>query len=217
MTSAVPEDPIVVDLGMHQGAFSRAIEQLRPQARIFGIEPQPDLAQALSARYGDHAVQAAVGGKAGDEHVLQLFGSTNAATIRPSSERFDRDDLCGSVSVPMTSLPALMNRWQLDAIDLLKVDVEGAEIDLLSAGPADFSFVRQISVEFHAWRFPGDRAKIAELIRRFRSSGWIVQDFSRSFYDVLFLNPALDANAFALRGTRLVMGAIKRARRLDPA
>jgi FkbM family methyltransferase len=212
-TNALTAKPTVLDLGMHRGGFARAVEKIRPQAQIFGVEPQPDLARELAARYGQHVVQAAVGEEPGGEYELLLFDAADAATVRPP-EGPEPEDARGTIRVPIVSLTELRERWRLPRIDVLKLDIEGLEVELLSKGPDAFSFACQLSVEFHAWRYPQDHARIASIIGRFQLGGWTVQDFSRVFDDVLFLNPEIAVSRPLLRGARLTMGARRAATRL---
>src|SRR5262249_36379929 len=43
----VPNSPVIVDLGMNEGSFTRGIRNQFPAARVFGCEPVPDLFRDL--------------------------------------------------------------------------------------------------------------------------------------------------------------------------
>lgn len=54
------------------------------------------------------------------------------------------------ITVPVTSLSALMEREKLETIDLLELDVEGSEIDIFrGTRPKDWNRIRQLSMEEH--------------------------------------------------------------------
>lgn len=212
--SSLPPDPVVIDLGMHQGGFARALARIRPGARVYGVEPQPELASRLIARYGERVVHAAVAGTGAEQSELLLFEAADMATIRSLDLEHPTATATGQVNIPIVSLDALRQKWDLARADLIKVDIEGAEIELLADGPASFSFARQISVEFHLWRYPADRARIDAIIAQFRAAGWRVQDFTRSHDDVLFLHPDLAVRTGTMYGARFTMGATRRATRL---
>jgi hypothetical protein len=108
----------------------------------------------------------------------------------------------------------LREHWSIEQADLVKVDIEGTEVELLASDPANFSFARQISVEFHLWRYPADRTRVHEIIGHFRDAGWHVQDFSRACDDVLFVHPDVVISNIVLRSARLGMGAARKIRRL---
>jgi FkbM family methyltransferase len=80
----------------------------------------------------------------------------------------------GAVRAACTTLQAAAARWQFDRVDLLKMDVEGAEFDVLPAsGEFLDRFKPNIFLSLHAGRLPAEQraAKmqpIVELARRYR-------------------------------------------------
>jgi FkbM family methyltransferase len=68
---------------------------------------------------------------------------------------------------PCLSLPTLMHKYGHDHVDLLKIDIEGAEYGVLKQICAQKLPVRQICVEFHHSLVPG--------IRRRQTIGTIVK------------------------------------------
>jgi hypothetical protein len=76
-------------------------------------------------------------------------------------------------------------------VDLIKMDIEGAELDVLESAPTELlQSIRQLTIEFHEFVYPQSRARIEALKKRFRHLGFWVVDFSRTNYDVLFVHPA---------------------------
>ena len=51
--------------------------------------------------------------------------------------------------VPVTTLEHFMEDWEIQQIDLLKLDCEGAEWDILPASVEILPKIRQICMEFH--------------------------------------------------------------------
>jgi hypothetical protein len=45
----VPQAPIIVDLGMHEGEFAAEIHEVWPDAKVYGCEPVPRWFEKLSA------------------------------------------------------------------------------------------------------------------------------------------------------------------------
>jgi FkbM family methyltransferase len=210
-TWTLGSDPVLVDLGMHRGGFARAFGGIRPRARIYGLEPQPDLARQLSKTYGNNVLAAAVGSPDAGECELQLFEAADSATIRVPERSFEASEVRRSVTVPVLSLNELRAHWQLAEVDVLKVDIEGLETALLTSGPEAFDFARQVSVEFHLWRYPSDRDRVEAIVRAFRAARWRVQDFTRVYDDVLFIRP--DVTAPMMRTARTTMGLRRIAER----
>jgi len=72
----------------------------------------------------------------------------------------------GKVSFDCWSLTTIMNRNGDDAIDLLKMDIEGFEYEIIDQFLDQGIPVRQLCVEFHPWLAPGRTLKtIAKLYR----------------------------------------------------
>jgi FkbM family methyltransferase len=101
------------------------------------VEPQPDLA-ALHPRVRprDTVVQSLIGREAGeiDFHIVdRLHGfSTMLAQHAQRAKRFGVG--YRTVRMPVMTLAQLCARYQVEAIDFLKIDVEGAEADVLAGG-----------------------------------------------------------------------------------
>lgn len=93
------------------------------------------------------------------------------------------------VSVPVITLESLVD--SVERIDLLKIDIEGAEIDVLKTTPATvLSRVAQLTIEFHcheSFGF-GKLAEVRQIINRLRQLGFIYLEFSPTLVNVLFLN-----------------------------
>jgi hypothetical protein len=76
-----------------------------------------------------------------------------------------------------------------DRVDLLKVDIEGAEIDLFSACDDDeLRGVMQITVEFHDFIYRDLREPVLQIRNRMADIGFWVVPFSLDNSDVLFIN-----------------------------
>jgi len=90
------------------------------------------------------------------------------------------------------SLASLLSEFEAIEVDLLKLDVEGAEYETLLEAPRDIlARVKQVSVEFHPFdaRHPADLARIRAVIDRLRELGFAgVRCSFRGFGDYLFVN-----------------------------
>jgi Methyltransferase FkbM domain len=77
-----------------------------------------------------------------------------------------------------------------EPIDLIKMDVEGAEIGILgSATASDLARCRQLTVEFHDKRPPFTRGDVDRICRRMRAEGHaIIMANWPKVDDVLFVN-----------------------------
>jgi hypothetical protein len=89
--------------------------------------------------------------------------------------------LLKTVDVPARTLDAVFDHFSLDWVDLLKMDIEGAEVQVLnSADPRLLRRIGQISAEFHGEAVFGFELaqEVEVVISRLRSLEFVVLDFS---------------------------------------
>lgn len=144
--------PLIVDIGANAGFFALNMFYHFPGARVLAYEPVPfnfNILQGYQEQYPDFDLQVfqeAVSGK--DTTLLlslsKLDGYTTMASVFESESRSYR------LEVPALSLQTMMKRQQIDHIDLLKLDCEGAEYDILYQAPDDIlQRVSNMSIETH--------------------------------------------------------------------
>jgi len=145
----------VIDAGAHRGSFTDAFLQLHSPERLVLIEAIPDLAEKLRARYagrpGLSVVSAALSDRNGEAQfeINRSEASSSLLPIDPrNSEWFSRDlRVAQTVRVPTVTLPALLEEQGIQGVDLLKLDLQGAERLVLTGADAVLERVRVIYLE----------------------------------------------------------------------
>lgn len=140
-------DPVrtVVDLGSHVGLSVLWFRALYPDARIVAVEPHPETFRRLRRNVGHlphvELVHAAVGDSDGPR---ALFASDQswAASLRrrPPLDRVQQ--------VACRRLDDVLAELGVESVDVLKVDIEGAEHEVLSTFEG-LSRVRTLVCEYH--------------------------------------------------------------------
>lgn len=187
LANALPLRPVLLDLGMNQGAFSSAFKAAYPGAEIFGCEPVPELFQSLRRVWGDHAHNVAVAGRTRDGSI-NVYAEHCASMVHADLES-DAD----IVPIQIVSFDELAARLGVARFDLVKIDIEGAELELfLESSAKTLLMCDQITVEFHDFMNKADVPVIRQCVSRLESLGFAAfrcSILNRS--DMLLVHPRL--------------------------
>ena len=177
------KSPVVLDCGANKGEFCEAMHSLF-QAKCFGFEPDPRLFSQLNSNGSINYYELAVGHEDGE-------CCLNLGVAQCSSIRFSEADIAQEVAkVSVVDLEKFCNQHSIKFIDLLKIDIEGAELDLLDGLSKDFfARVATITVEFHDFLNINDLPRIKSVIQKMKQHGFFVLRLSHFTYgDMLMIN-----------------------------
>jgi FkbM family methyltransferase len=151
----LPRGGTFLDVGAHAGYFSLvAADLVGPTGRVYAVEPNPRTFAALERHLvsnGVAQVQAHLCGLSTTAGTLRLHAPPGAldynATMLPRAD-------WEVVEVPARRLDECVAAWGVERIDLMKMDVEGAE-PLVVAGGAEIlarGLVRHVMIEINGPR-----------------------------------------------------------------
>lgn len=143
----------ILDCGANVGIFSVWAAAQNPQARIIALEPFPETFVALEANIRRNllvdrvqCIRLGLAAQSGDLLMQTEGESPNRKMVldeRPEAN-------AGTVSVPCTTLAECLARFNIDTLDMLKMDIEGSEWPvLLSTSPVVLRRIRYIQLEYH--------------------------------------------------------------------
>ena len=138
--------PRILDCGANIGAASLFFKREYPDARITAYEADPALA-AMTKRNLDR-------NRAGDVEVVQAAVWTSPGTVSFRAEGADSgsiDSVSGALDAKRVVVPSLRLRDVLaaDQVDMLKLDIEGAEADVLDDCAPVLDRVKAIVLDLH--------------------------------------------------------------------
>ena len=141
----VDEALTIVDLGGNVGLASLALASQFPKARIVVVEPHPGNAALLRHNLqclGDraHIWEAAVSDKAGTVRLTLADEHYNASLVRSGPYGID---------VPALTVAEILDKENVGKIDVLIIDIEGAERLILKDSPGWLAKVNLLLVELH--------------------------------------------------------------------
>lgn len=186
----LPRPATLADFGAHRGEFFAAFKSQHPVSRALLVEADPSLAESLELTFGDDANVIHAAAVAGNEQSRITFNrSVEPESSSIFSEWSAAYGIADQVKVPTVNLREVFKRSG-GQIDLLKMDVEGAEIGILeSASAADLASCCQLTVEFHDKRPPFTRGDVDRVCRRMRAEGYVTLLANwPKVDDVLFVN-----------------------------
>jgi FkbM family methyltransferase len=170
-----PKSPnIIVDAGANIGLTAVLYANKYPQARIFAIEPEPSNFEMLKKNTKLYpnitAVHAALWKEDCDLEILNpevdLWGFWGFQMRKPESAGDPgRKGLARGIT-----LRELMTKYSIDYIDLLKIDIEGAEKEVFEGSTEWIDEVGAIVIELHDRFKPGCSRAVDVATRNFEVS-----------------------------------------------
>jgi len=154
---------VVVDVGAGYGHEAFYLLHRSKELRYFGIEVQPSVYESLCNSFRSvsgqcRAIGYAVAEGTDSVHISSAENYTTASTVE-----------AGYIEVPALSWNRLLARYGIDQIDLLKVNIEGAERLLLPAiGNMDrISRVIISAHDFRADHGEGEQFRTREFVKSY--------------------------------------------------
>lgn len=167
--------PVVVDLGA-RGGFDPDLLPFAWACKLVAFEPEPVEAQRLiqqgDSRWGSFVVVPSAVGQKDGRMSLHLPKAEIGASLYPHNEKmidlFGYEDLhktVRTIDVETVTLETVAQQYGLSQIDYLKIDIEGAELDILHsmgetisqcfAIKVEVSFLEQRQGQSFAWDVMG--------------------------------------------------------------
>jgi len=135
------DQPVIIDGGAHVGEVTGVYRMLFPQAKIYAFEPFPESFTYLESRFSrDPRIflePAALGSTSGKRKFIlnsnnethSFFHLSNTKVRRRYYEKhvtYDRH-----IEVPVVDLDSFTQKHSLPRIDILKLDIQGGELEAL--------------------------------------------------------------------------------------
>lgn len=139
----------IVDLGAHIGLATLYFATLFPEARLISVEPMPDNFALLERNCLFNSIYPTLVNKCVGSRTEEVDLRRNASSHMHSVIRRDSEVDQDSIRVEMLAMADLLAKNTVSEIDILKVDIEGAEQELFAACDAWIAKVRLIIIEVH--------------------------------------------------------------------
>jgi len=144
----------IVDAGANRGQFSLVAARRFPRARIVCIEPLGGPAAAAGRVLRSHRdfslIRAAVGAREGATDFYVTQSDDSSSLLRPTAaqlEAFPDTQVATSITVPVRTLDTLLEGQDLPPPALLKLDVQGGELNALQGAQSVLASFSSVLVE----------------------------------------------------------------------
>lgn len=180
----------VLDIGANRGQFALAVHKLLPSARIISFEPIPKAAEIFREVFrGTDSVtlhETAVGPRSGDAdiHVSNREDSSSLLPIAEAQDAiFPGTAEIGTQRVRVARLTDCVSKESLKPSDLLKIDVQGFELEVLNGCDEYLALLGWIYVECSFIELYEGQALADEVIDWLRDRGFTLQGVYNMTYD----------------------------------
>jgi len=141
---------VAIDVGAYVGDWTRSFKQIFPESRVLMIEPQASATAALcNAKSELHNLElrvALLGARA--EASVGFYESETASSVLAEA----RNRRPPTTHMPMTTLDAITEGGPFARPDLIKLDVQGYEIEVMRGGAHALESVEAVLMEVNLLR-----------------------------------------------------------------
>lgn len=140
----------LVDVGADRGTFADRTLRCFEVERVWLVEANPDAAAALQKKYAGQprckVIPCAIAARAGQVR-FHIAAHAGSSAVEFEGAPVGEGKALRVVTVPALSLDGLFEQEQIAEVDLMKVDIQGAERMLIEGGQKALKRVRLIYIE----------------------------------------------------------------------
>lgn len=149
------EQPYILDCGANLGLSCLYFKQIYPEAKIIAFEADPKIAKVLRKNLeNNHAEDIEVIAQAVWSHpegVAMHLAGADVSSVHGKGEK---------VAVPSIRLKDYL--VEASQVDMLKIDIEGAELEVVQDCRGELQKVKNLFVEYHS--FSGEKQNLHKLL-----------------------------------------------------
>jgi FkbM family methyltransferase len=144
-------NPIVVDIGAHHGSYAIVCGKIAQKngGKVIAVEPNPSSFETLKKNIELNSLEDTIFPI--NCGVLDTAGEMSIDDRGVQSQLGVTQGLDGGTVVEITTLGEIFTQYQIDRVDILIVDVEGAELPVLRGLPWGEITVEKILCELHPY------------------------------------------------------------------
>ncbi|MEM2511338.1 MAG: FkbM family methyltransferase [Candidatus Methanomethylicia archaeon] len=160
------DDDVVVDIGAHVGLFT--LKVAKSVKLVLAVEPHPfnyrllTMNIALSKLENVIPVKLALSSYSGKAKLY--LRSTATHTLKEKDQIFGLES-GETLEVEVETLDRLIDELRLNKVTFVKIDVEGAELDVLKGSQRVLTENDRLFLAIAAYHYPGEALEVAEYLQ----------------------------------------------------
>jgi FkbM family methyltransferase len=174
----------VLDIGAHIGDFSKTITQLSPDCTIVMVEANPNCEPYLQKLSHGYEIIALSNKQGTAELFVEKANSigTGASLYKENTDWYAE----GKFEKIQVQTDTLDNKKYFadEVIDLVKMDVQGAELDILEGGRKTITRAKYVLIEVSVTDYNVKAPLVNQIVPIMKQYGFYIEDI----LDYLFLN-----------------------------
>jgi len=151
------EETVILDIGANEGFYALKIKEHNPDCRLVCVEPNPYLFEVLQRNLASNqirnvsTVNKALAAEKGTVHfeLIKQIGPIGGRDLKLVNRPWLKEEFIQSIEVETETLNDLLRRFGIKQTGILKVDVEGMELDVLAGARDGLEEVDKIVIERH--------------------------------------------------------------------
>ncbi len=169
---------LILDVGANEGQWTRMAKRFFPNSSFLLIEPQSEMRQALNTlckEFNDvYWVEAGAGSQAG-RLVQTIWDDLHGSSFLPEVKE-ELLNLGKQREVEIITIDSLIQSRQLKSPELVKLDIQGFELEALKGASSLFGKTEVFILETSLYRFTPNTPTLKDIIAFMDERGYEVYD-----------------------------------------
>ncbi|GAB3930896.1 FkbM family methyltransferase [Mucilaginibacter myungsuensis] len=166
---------LIIDGGAYVGDWTKSVRKIYPDATFVMVEAQPAkrvILQAVASEFDNVNFEIALLGDA--EKEMDFFEMETGSSIYEENTNYDRQ----KTTLMMHTLDSVADKYRKPESCFIKLDVQGAEIDILKGAPNLLTKTDFILLEISTLNYNENAPQFFDVILFMKNIGFVVFDIA---------------------------------------
>ncbi|MCF6297247.1 MAG: FkbM family methyltransferase [Flavobacteriaceae bacterium] len=158
------------------------------KCHVFGFDPTPKSINWIKTQKLPNNFKFYEYGIGNTDEFVNFYLPKNKNHVSGSIVEHNNIDKYSVINVELKSLKTILNKLGHDHIDILKMDIEGAEYDVLDNILSNEISITQILVEFHERFIENGSERTVSIVNKLHKHGYEIFGISDTFEEISFIH-----------------------------